>query len=63
MCKRLFLETANVIVHEWSLAIRMINTGSHVEFPINIKYLRGHHGHDRIVVGLTTTYAICAYHH
>jgi hypothetical protein len=24
---------------------------------------RGHHGHDRMVVGFTTTYAISAYHH
>jgi hypothetical protein len=23
----------------------------------------GHHGHDHMVVGLTTTYAISAYHH
>jgi hypothetical protein len=26
-------------------------------------YIGGHHGHDRIVAGLTTTYAISAYHH
>ena len=25
--------------------------------------LRDHHGHDRMVIGLMTTYAICAYHH
>jgi len=24
---------------------------------------REHHGHDRMVVGFTTTYAISAYHH
>jgi hypothetical protein len=23
----------------------------------------GHHGHGRMVIGITTTYAICAYHH
>jgi len=25
--------------------------------------MRGHCGHDRMVVGFTTTYAISAYHH
>jgi hypothetical protein len=24
---------------------------------------RGHHGHDRMIVGFTTTYVINAYHH
>jgi len=24
---------------------------------------RGHHGHDHMIVGFTTTYAISAYHH
>jgi hypothetical protein len=26
-------------------------------------YTKGHHGHDRMVVGFITTYAISAYHH
>ena len=26
-------------------------------------YYRGHHGHDRMVVGFTTSCAIKAYHH
>ena len=30
---------------------------------ITLKYMGGHHGPDRMVVGFTTTYAISAYHH
>jgi hypothetical protein len=26
-------------------------------------YLGGHDGHDRMIIGFTTTYAIIAYHH
>ena len=29
----------------------------------NLPFNRGRHGHDRIVVGFITTYAISAYHH
>ena len=30
---------------------------------VNIIPMWGHHGHDRMVVGFTTTCAISAYHH
>ena len=26
-------------------------------------FIKGRHGHDRVLVGFTTTYAITAYHH
>jgi hypothetical protein len=36
---------------------------SNVNNNIFLSNVRGHHGRDRMVVSLTTTYAISAYHH
>ena len=36
---------------------------SFVNYWFDSKILRGRRGHDRMIVGFTTTYAISAYHH
>ena len=40
--------------------IQMVNEAFSLEYLI---FIGGHRGRDRMVVGLTTTYAINAYHH
>ena len=34
-----------------------------IHFSFQLNFPRGSHGHDRMVVGITTIYAISAYHH
>ena len=34
-----------------------------LELSLSLFAVRGCHGRDRMVVGFTTTYAICTYHH
>ena len=43
-----------------NLQTTRITPMSNIKLP-NID--RGHHGRDRMALGFTTTYGICAYHH
>jgi len=48
--------TLSITPQIWSL--RLI-----IQYIYSNFRVRGRHGHDRMVVGFTTTYAISAYHH
>jgi len=57
----------DVMAYGFDCSLRVMvpfsNDNSGIDWVFNFNIERGRHGHDRMVVGFTTTYAISAYHH